>query len=57
MHLAEPRLLWRVKLAEGKWRYVPAHFVIIEHTGGGIVAMISHPPSPAGENQGEDESE
>ncbi len=54
MHLAEPRLLWRVKLAEGKWRYVPAHFVIIEQTGGGIMAMISLPPGPLGEG---DESE
>jgi len=54
MHLAEPRLLWRVKMAEGKWRYVPAHFVIIEHTGGGMMAMISLPPAPP---QGDDESE
>ncbi len=54
MHLAEPRLYWRVKMAENKWKYVPAHFVFIEPTGGGMMAMISLPPGPPGEG---DESE
>jgi len=54
MHLAEPRLYWRVKMAENKWKYVPAHFVFIEPTGGGMMAMISLPPGPP---SGGDESE
>ena len=54
MHLAEPRLYWRVKIAEKQWRYVPAHFVFIENAGGGMMAMISLPPAPLGES---DESE
>ncbi len=54
MHLAEPRLYWRIKIAEKKWKYVPCHVVPIEQTGGGLMAMISLPPGPPGEG---DESE
>ena len=46
MHLAEPRLYWRIKLRDGKWKYVPAHIVPIEQTGAGLMAMISLPPFP-----------
>ena len=47
MHLAEPRLYWRIKIADGKWKYVPARFVLVEHTGSGMMAMISLPPAAA----------
>jgi hypothetical protein len=56
MHLAEPRLYWRVKVADGKWKYVNAHFVFIEQTGGGMMAMISLPAPPSTLSEG-DESE
>ena len=54
MHLAEPRLYWRIKIADGKWKYCPAMIVPIEQTGGGLMAMISLPPGSPGEG---DESE
>lgn len=54
MHLAEPRLYWRIKIADGKWKFVPAHIVPIEFTGGGMMAMVSLPPGPPVES---DESE
>jgi len=54
MHLAEPRLYWRIKIADKKWKYMPAHIVPIERTGGGLMAMISLPPGPPVES---DESE
>jgi hypothetical protein len=58
MHLAEPRLYWRVKLSDNKWKYVPAHIVPIERTGGGLMAMISLPPAPQIESdESGDESE
>ncbi len=55
MHLAEPRLYWRIKIADKKWKYVPAHIVPIEITGGGVMAMVSLPPAPV--QEGGDESE
>jgi hypothetical protein len=54
MHLAEPKLYWRIKLGDGKWKYVSAHIVPIEITGGGMMAMVSLPPGPPVES---DESE
>ena len=58
MHLAEPRLYWRIKIADKKWKYVPAHFVFVEHAGGGMMAMISLPPAPPIESdESGDESE
>jgi len=55
MHLAEPRLYWRIKVADKKWKYVPAHIVPIEQTGGGLMAMISLPPVPEGGRANESE--
>jgi len=55
MHLAEPRLYWRIKVADKKWKYVPAHIVPIEQTGGGLMAMISLPPYPEGGRANESE--
>jgi len=54
MHLAEPRLYWRVKQPSGRWLYVPAHFVFVEQSGAGMLAMISLPAPPS---QGDAESE
>ncbi len=55
MHLAEPRLLWRVKQIDGTWKYVPAHWVMVEQVGPNIMAMVSlpAPPTESDESVGE----
>lgn len=54
MHLAQPRLYWRVKQIDGTWKYEPAMFVFIEQQGSGMLAMVTFPPVPL---SGVDESE
>ncbi len=51
MHIAEHSLYWRIKIADGKWKFVPAHIVPIEFTGGGDMAMVSLPPGPPVEDE------
>ncbi len=46
MHLAEPRLLWRVKQLDGTWKYVPARWVLVEQTGPGAVMVVVNLPQP-----------
>ena len=54
MHLAEPRLLWRVKQLDGTWKYVACKWVVVEHVGPNIMAMLALPAPP---HSGGDESE
>lgn len=57
MHLAEPRLLWRVKQLDGTWKYVPAHWVLVEQVGANMMAMVSLPAPPNETDESGDESE
>lgn len=57
MHLAEPRLLWRVKQRDGTWRYVPAKWVLVEQTGPGAIMILVNLPAPPESDESGDESE
>lgn len=57
MHLAEPRLLWRVKQLDGTWKYIPCKWVVVEQVGPNVMAMIALPAPPVETDETENESD
>ena len=57
MHMAEPRLLWRVKQLDGTWKYVPAHWILVEKLGPNAMMMVSLPQPVSDIDESGDESE
>jgi len=43
MHLAEPRLYWRVKQTNGQWKFIPA---VIERNPFGRICGVRYPDPP-----------